>query len=164
MCAVNDICQSALALVKEMAAQKRQQLVFAESPTSMTVSADPRRLKQMLGNLLSNAAKFTPEGGQLGLSVVGDTERHVVEFRVWDKGIGIAAEDLPRLFKPFTQLDSGLAREYAGTGLGLALVQRMAHLHGGEIRVESTLGEGSTFTLTLPWTERYSEGKETWLL
>jgi len=150
-CDVNDICQSSLALVKGMANKKRQQIAFDMAPASMIVRADPRRLKQMLTNLLSNAVKFTPEGGQLGLSVTGDATGQFVQFSVWDRGIGIAAESLPQLFKPFTQLDSRLSREYAGSGLGLALVQRMAHLHGGEIAVESTPGVGSIFTLTLPW-------------
>ncbi len=151
MCDVGDICHSSLALVKGMANKKHQQLTLEISQPSMTLRADPRRLKQMLTNLLSNAVKFTPEGGRFGLRVVGDAVQQVVEFQVWDEGIGIAAENLPRIFEPFTQLDSRLAREYAGTGLGLALVQRMVHLHGGEISVESAPGQGSTFTLTLPW-------------
>ena len=71
---------------------------------------------------------------------------------MWDTGIGIALDDVPRLFQPFVQLDSRLARQYVGTGLGLALVARMAELHGGSVAVESTLGQGSRFTITLPWT------------
>lgn len=92
-----------------------------------------------------------PTAGALGLRVQGDAARQVVEFIVWDKGIGIAQENLPRLFQPFVQLDSGLAHEYSGTGLGLALVYRMAALHEGSIDVASQPGAGSTFTLTLPW-------------
>jgi hypothetical protein len=101
--------------------------------------------------LLSNAVKFTPEGGTIGLDVVGNPATECVHLTVWDTGIGIAADDLTRLFQPFVQLDSRLARQYAGTGLGLALVQRMAVLHGGSVSVESTLGQGSRFTISLPW-------------
>jgi CheY-like chemotaxis protein len=70
---------------------------------------------------------------------------------VWDSGIGISREDLARLFQPFVQLDSGLSRQYAGTGLGLAMVRRLAELHGGGVAVESQVGEGSRFTVSLPW-------------
>jgi CheY-like chemotaxis protein len=74
-----------------------------------------------------------------------------VRFSVWDTGIGIAREDMPRLFQPFAQLHGGLAREHAGTGLGLALVRNMTEAHDGSIEVESTLGQGSRFTVVLPW-------------
>jgi len=75
----------------------------------------------------------------------------VVCFTVWDTGIGVAAEDQPRLFQHFVQLDSRLARDYEGTGLGLALVKRLAQLHGGSVEVESAPGRGSRFTVILPW-------------
>ncbi|HEX9372287.1 MAG TPA: ATP-binding protein, partial [Roseiflexaceae bacterium] len=88
----------------------------------------------------TSAVKFTPEGGAIGIEVVGDLAAQCVRLTVWDTGIGIAAEDLPRLFQPFVQLDSRLAREYTGTGLGLALVSQLAAAHGGSIAVESTLG------------------------
>jgi CheY-like chemotaxis protein len=105
----------------------------------------------MLVNLLSNAVKFTPEGGNLGVEVVGSEFEKRVRITVWDKGIGIKSEDFPRLFQPFIQLDSSLARQYAGTGLGLSLVRRMADLQGGSIEFESKFGEGSRFTIVLPW-------------
>jgi CheY-like chemotaxis protein len=85
------------------------------------------------------------------LQVEGDSEAGVVRFSVWDTGIGIAAEDIDKLFRPFTQLDSRLSRQYSGTGLGLSLVQRMADLHGGSVAVESKPGQGSRFTIILPW-------------
>jgi PAS domain S-box-containing protein len=150
-CSVVDICQSSLQLVKGMAQKKQQNISFVSSPETFKLRADPRRLKQMLVNLLSNAIKFTPEGGLIGLSVEAYDIDKVVQFTVWDNGIGIATEDLPKLFRPFIQLDSGLSRQQAGTGLGLALVQRMADLHGGSVRVESTPGKGSRFTIILPW-------------
>ena len=158
-CNVGDVCRTSLALIKGMAQKKQQQVDYSIDPNFIDLIADARRLKQMLVNLLSNAVKFTPAHGALGLRVQGDATRQVVEFIVWDKGIGIAQENLPRLFQPFVQLDSGLAREYSGTGLGLALVYRMAALHEGSIDVASQPGAGSTFTLTLPW--RQPEARST---
>lgn len=142
---------AALHMTKGMAQQKNQMVSFTIHPTAIEIEADARRLKQMLVNLLSNAIKFTPEGGQLGLDVQADANEGVVRFHVWDKGIGIAEEDFPRLFQPFTQLDGRLSRQHAGTGLGLSLVRRMAELHGGSITLTSVVGEGSRFTLSLPW-------------
>jgi signal transduction histidine kinase len=102
----------------------------------------------MLLNLVSNAVKFTPEGGSvmIGARRLGDA----VEISVSDNGIGIAASDQEHLFEEFRQLDS--ATDKHGTGLGLALTKRFVELHGGHIRLESELGKGSVFTLTLPLT------------
>jgi CheY-like chemotaxis protein len=85
------------------------------------------------------------------LKVRRDPQKSEVIFTVWDTGIGIRAEDLPRLFVPFTQLDSGLTRSQTGTGLGLALVDRLVRLHGGRVFVESEVGRGSRFNFSLPW-------------
>jgi CheY-like chemotaxis protein len=105
----------------------------------------------MIVNLLGNAVKFTPENGRLGLEVHGNEEANQIAITVWDNGIGIKQGDLARLFQPFVQLDSGLAREATGTGLGLALVAQMARLHGGSVSAVSDAGKGSRFTLLLPW-------------
>ncbi len=156
-CSVVDICQASLQLVKGMAHQKKQNVSFSIQPTSITIRADSRRLKQMLVNLLSNAVKFTPEGGYLGLDVQADRKKGIVLFSVWDKGIGIEPENVDKLFLPFIQLDSSLARQYSGTGLGLSLVKRMAELHEGSISVESAPGQGSRFTVCLPWSEEGGE-------
>jgi PAS domain S-box-containing protein len=150
-CAAADICRSSLQLVKGMAHQKQQNISFSIHPETIIIRADVRRLKQMLVNLLSNAVKFTPEGGLLGLEVQTNPDEKTVSFSVWDQGIGIQPEDLDKLFVAFVQLDSRLARQYSGTGLGLSLVQRMTELHGGSLRVESVPGEGSRFTILLPW-------------
>jgi len=150
-CSAADICNASLQLMKGMAHQKRQNIDFRMNPVSISVRADARRLKQMLVNLLSNAVKFTPEGGGLGLEVHTSKSEKAVYFSIWDKGIGIKPEETGKLFKPFIQLDSSLARQYAGTGLGLSLVQRMAELHGGSVKVESIPDEGSRFTIILPW-------------
>lgn len=159
ICNAEDVCTSSLSLVKGMAQKKGHTVDFEMESAPILLPADPRRLKQMLVNLLSNAVKFTPEHGQLGLRVRVDVRRDVVEFIVWDHGIGIDPADTPRLFQPFTQLDSSLAREYSGTGLGLALVHRMAQLHHGTIDLVSSPGQGSTFTLTLPRRDPTIKGK-----
>ncbi len=150
-CQVGDICQSSLQIIRGMAQKKHQNVSFTLHTTPFDLRADPRRIKQILVNLLSNAVKFTPDGGKIGLEVEADPGMQIIRFVVWDTGIGIALEDFPKLFQPFTQLDSSLSRQQAGTGLGLALVQRMTDLHGGSIQVESTPGEGSRFTVILPW-------------
>jgi PAS domain S-box-containing protein len=154
---VESICQASLGLVKQIAHKKQLKVLSGFDHAVTTILADGRRLKQILVNLLSNAVKFTPEGGSIGLEVVGDTEQQVVHFTVWDTGIGIRVENMGRLFQPFVQLDSRLAREYAGTGLGLALVYRMVEMHGGGIAVASDPGHGSRFTVSLPWREVETE-------
>jgi CheY-like chemotaxis protein len=108
-------------------------------------------MKQILVNLLSNAVKFTPEGGSVTLSVTREDGLGVVSLAVRDTGIGIAEADLPRLFRPFGQLDAGLARHHGGTGLGLVLTKRLVEMHGGQIDVTSRVGVGSTFRVRLPW-------------
>ena len=110
--------------------------------------ADPTKLKQMLLNLVSNAIKFTSAGGRISIRTrqVGSW----IEIAVTDSGIGIAEADLDRLFTEFQQLDAGHGRQQEGTGLGLALTKRFAELHGGEVKVQSVSGQGSTFTLRLP--------------
>ena len=151
-CPLADICSASLELTKGMAHQKKQQVTFsAPASGSITLDVDSRRIKQVIVNLLSNAIKFTPVNGELGLEVKPDPENHQIRLVVWDKGIGIKPEDLQKLFLPFTQIDSGLDREYSGTGLGLSLVRRLVELHGGSVTVASSFGLGSRFTVALPW-------------
>ena len=142
------LCEASLRLVREAALQRGQDITLDVAAEIKVVQADERKLKQVLVNLLSNASKFTPRGGKLGLQVTA--EGGLLSFTVWDTGIGIAPADLSKLFQPFVQLDSKLSREYAGTGLGLSLAQRLSQLHHGQIEVESTPGLGSRFTVTLP--------------
>jgi signal transduction histidine kinase/DNA-binding response OmpR family regulator len=151
ICSASEIARSSLQLMMGMAQQKHQRVGFTTNSNAILLRADPRRLKQMLVNLLSNAVKFTPEGGEIGLEIEGDETKQTARFTVWDRGIGIKPEDMDRLFKAFVQIDSSLSRQYSGTGLGLALVKRMAERHGGSVEVESVLGEGSRFTIVLPW-------------
>jgi PAS domain S-box-containing protein len=139
--------------LEPLAVTKRQTLTIEVPPGTTSLTADRGKLKQILYNLLSNAIKFTREGGQVGVRVtrpeVQDTQPHL-QISVWDSGIGIAPEDLPRVFVEFEQLDSSYVREQEGTGLGLALTRQLVEAHGGRIWVESTLGKGSTFTFVLP--------------
>ena len=150
-CSLGEICQSSLQLTRGMVNQKHQKVSFNMEPVNIFLKADVRRLKQMIVNLLGNAIKFTPDGGNLGIDVYGDYENQKLNITIWDEGIGIRAEDLQLLFKAFVQLDSGLSRQYAGTGLGLSMVQRLAELHNGKVQVESAFGRGSRFTIVLPW-------------
>ena len=147
---IADVCQASLTFVRQMSLKKQIKLDFRQNDPHATVYADARRLKQILVNLLSNAVKFTNPGGQVSLEVAIDSQTGDVQFHVRDTGIGIAPEGLAQLFQPFTQLDSSLSRQYEGTGLGLALVQRLAELHGGTIAIESQIGKGSQFTVVLP--------------
>lgn len=149
---VADVARACIHVIAPLASAKRQNLSLKLRPTTLILDVDQRRLKQILVNLLSNAVKFTDEGGALGLEIVGDEATGRVEFVVWDNGIGIAPEQLPTLFRPFVQLDSSLNRQFDGSGLGLALVRRLAELHGGTVSVQSTPGAGSRFVVTLPWT------------
>jgi signal transduction histidine kinase len=151
---VNSACETSLQFVKQMANKKDITLSFTPNKAVMIVQADERRLKQILVNLLSNAVKFTPKGGKVGLEVKESSEtselHKYIKFTVWDTGVGIPSEEMTELFKPFVQLDSSLSRHHAGTGLGLTLVSRMVKMHNGKISVESEVGHGSCFTISLP--------------
>ncbi len=127
---------------------KNLSLAVNVDPTLGEVVVDPSRLKQVLYNFLSNAIKFTPAGGCVGVVVRADgDERFRIE--VHDSGIGIAAGDIPRLFKDFQQLDSGINKQHQGTGLGLSVSRRLVEAQGGEVGVQSTLGKGSVFFCVL---------------
>jgi signal transduction histidine kinase len=112
------------------------------------IVADERKVKQILLNLLFNAVKFTPEGGQVGLTATAADG--LITIAVTDTGIGIAPEDQATIFEEFRQVGRNDARKQEGTGLGLTLAKKFAELHGGRIWVQSQRGQGSTFTFTLP--------------
>jgi signal transduction histidine kinase len=152
-----DLLRAAAAIVEPLARQKRLLLVldFPEEPIRLTSDID--KVRQIIVNLAGNAVKFTDDGEvRVSLNALhssgshGDAPRQEVQFSVTDTGPGIAAEDSRRLFRPFSQVDAGLTRRHGGTGLGLYISQRLAHLLRGRIEVVSELGVGSTFTLTLP--------------
>jgi PAS domain S-box-containing protein len=163
---------NSVSVIHEMAACRRIRLEMAAGGELGSTRADPRKVKQILYNLLSNAVKFTEAGGRVTLRAVvvprasagilsgsrvglshplPDNEfAEFLEISVTDSGVGISAEGLERLFKPFSQIDGGLARKFEGTGLGLAMVKLLTELHGGTVAVESTVGEGSRFIAWLP--------------
>lgn len=121
------------------------------APDCREVHADPRAAKQMIINLLSNAVKFTPAGGVVTLGF-----RHVeggVAISVADNGIGMTAADIKKAIQPFGQIDSEIARQRKGTGIGLTLVKSLVELHGGRLDITSAKGRGTTATLTLPWSK-----------
>jgi PAS domain S-box-containing protein len=165
-----------LSIIRDKAALRHIRLTLEASDALGSISVDPRKVKQIVYNFLSNAVKFTEEGGQVTLhasrvplSAVGKpsgtwpglrafplTNSEFAEFlkiSVTDSGIGISEDALPHLFQPFSQIDSGLARRFEGTGLGLAMVKSLAELHGGVVAVESGEGAGSCFTVWLPLRE-----------
>jgi PAS domain S-box-containing protein len=147
---VAEFCESCLVFVRTQAMLKNIGVVFEHDRKVMTFTADPKRFKQILVNLLTNAVKFTPEGGRVGLTVIAPEGEDVIRFAVWDTGIGIAPENEAKLFRAFTQIDSGLTRAQEGTGLGLVLVAKLVELHAGSVTLESELGKGSRFIVTLP--------------
>jgi signal transduction histidine kinase len=145
------LCQASIRMVKQQALLKQLKLELNLDLGVSQIRADERRLKQILVNLLSNAVKFTPDGGSIQLAIRGNVTARQLAISVQDTGIGIPPEKQALLFQPFTQLDSSLARKYDGTGLGLALVRRLAELHGGQVSLVSEPEHGSCFTVTLPW-------------
>ncbi|MCC5665781.1 PAS domain S-box protein [Nostoc sp. CHAB 5784] len=144
---VSDLCNYAIWTVRDRALEQGLQLTCKIDLEEDICIADERRIKQMLLNLLTNAIKFTPAGQ---VSLVVKKVSQGITFTVSDTGIGIDSNQFQFLFEPFKQLDSRLNRQYEGTGLGLALTRKLARLHGGDVTVTSTLGEGSQFTLFLP--------------
>jgi signal transduction histidine kinase len=141
---------NAMTLVRERAQRHGIQLGLDMDPRLGEFQADERKVKQILLNLLSNAVKFTPDGGRVDVSAKLDTDK--VQIAVKDTGVGIAPEDHAAVFEEFKQVGRDYTRKAEGTGLGLALTKRFVELHGGGIRLESTPGKGSTFTITLPLT------------
>lgn len=151
LCALKELSQVALQKIAPMAAARNQIAQGSVKPEDLYIQTDPICLHKVLFQLLKNASKFTQTGGEFGIEIIAQEDMKQVNITVWDTGIGIAEENLPHLFNPFAQLDARLARAYEGTGLGLALVKGFTDLIGGAVTVQSTLGKGSRFTVTLPW-------------
>ena len=169
---VSSLFVNSLSIIREKAALRNIRLAVHAPEELGLFQADPRKVKQIVYNLLSNALKFSNEGGAVTLRLERASRAEVgrllgpwpgrafsladngftefLRISVTDDGIGISPEDLERLFKPFSQIDSGLARKYEGTGLGLANVKLLAELHGGGVAVESKVDEGSCFIVWLP--------------
>ncbi|HEV8123526.1 MAG TPA: PAS domain S-box protein, partial [Gemmatimonadales bacterium] len=167
------LLMSSLSIVREKAASRQIRVSIDVADELGSIQVDPRKVKQIVYNLLSNAVKFTAAGGTLMLRAsrvvradvgqlsgpwlgrrlpLSDSEfADFLEISVTDNGIGISAEGMKHLFKPFSQIDSGLSRKFEGTGLGLAMVKLLAELHCGAVAVQSAVGHGSRFTVWLPF-------------
>jgi signal transduction histidine kinase len=149
---VHEVLQGIGDILRPLAGRKRLTFTVHPADADLQVLADAARFKQVLYNLISNAIKFTPDGGHIDVHAVALPD--AVEVSVQDDGIGIAEADQDRIFEQFQQIDSALSRHFEGTGLGLALTRNFVRLQGGDISVTSAPGHGSTFTFTLP---RYAD-------
>ena len=148
---VNGLLKQAIELMRPMAEKGEIRLELAPAPAEACVWCDAEAASQILSNLLDNAIKYTPAGGRI--TVGAEPRGRFVELYVRDTGIGIPAEELPRLFERFYRVDKARSRELGGTGLGLSIVKHLVAAHNGTTRVESRTGEGSTFFFTLPTDE-----------
>jgi len=135
--------------VKEAAQKKKISISRSINPFSLKATGDRNYLEQVFINLLDNAVKYTPEGGEISISAVEKGEREI-QVSIQDNGIGIPQEDLSRIFERFYRVDKGRSQELGGTGLGLSIVKHIIQAHGGRVWAESQLGKGSTFCFTLP--------------
>ncbi|MBE9228667.1 GAF domain-containing protein [Phormidium sp. LEGE 05292] len=188
--AVTSLCQSSLTFIKQLALKKHIHVEMKLPLNLPDLLVDERRIRQVLINLLNNAVKFTPEGGHITLEVSCHTQKEdgemgkpemggntlptslpphlptsslsqsYLRITIADTGIGIAKENIHKLFQPFVQIDSALNRQYTGTGLGLTLVKRLVELHGGQVSVTSEPGVGSCFTIDLPYTTSHYPSAE----
>lgn len=171
---LSDVLNASMTMLKEKAMKHGIKMRLEIDPDAdIEIEADQRKLKQIMFNLLSNAVKFTQDGGAVRVSArkahgsqfMAHSEKNVshelsamnyeldqnfIEISVVDTGIGIKPEDMEKLFKPFSQIESAYTKTYEGTGLGLALTKRLVELHGGKIWVSSEFGKGSTFSFVMP--------------
>ena len=160
---LQDLIENSLVMIKEKALKNSIQLSVDIDGIPRHIQADERGIKQIMYNLLSNAAKFTPAGGRISVkarkcdsknSKGPDSEPNLpsgIQISVSDNGIGIDPADTKRIFNPFEQVESSASRRYQGTGLGLSLSKSLVELHGGKIWVESPgSGKGSTFHFVIP--------------
>lgn len=143
-------CEQSIQLVSTVAQKKAIRIDATGIEDTVAICSDERRLVQILEKLLKNAIKFSSEGAQIGITTEVDPAAGVVRIVVWDTGIGIAPEDMQRLFQPFVQLEQSLTRRYDGAGVGLTIAARLVKLLRGSITVESAVGAGSRFIVTLP--------------
>jgi PAS domain S-box-containing protein len=147
-------------ILRGLAAEKRVRMTVEIDASLPSVVIDPRMMKQILYNYLSNAIKFTPENGRVTIRI-GPEGRDSFRVDVEDTGIGVKPEDIERLFIEFQQLDSGASKKYPGTGLGLALTKRIVEAQGGRVLVKSSPGKGSTFSAILPRRVRQDRAAQT---
>jgi signal transduction histidine kinase len=161
---ISDVVRTSLSSVSPQFQKKGVRLVSQVPSMEKQPGVDREKVRQMLVNLLSNALKFTAEGGEVKVTVDPSARVQGVDafsIAVADSGVGIPPEHQPRVFESFYQVDNSSTREYGGAGLGLAIVRSFAAAHGGEVKLTSVEGKGSTFTVTLPYLPRPSEPLKT---
>jgi diguanylate cyclase (GGDEF)-like protein len=149
---VGDILQTVIGTMQPIIDEKLIDFDIKIGDGVQSITADRIKLKQILYNLIANAVKFSSKGKKAGIRVRSkrvDSSEYL-EFSIWDHGVGIPEEDIERIFNEFEQSDNAFSRKYGGAGLGLALTKKLVHLHSGDIWADSRLGEGSTFTFTIP--------------
>ena len=157
--AMDETVDTVMESVKQQAGKRGVRLRTQAVDRAVDLRADPRLIRQLLTNLLTNAIKFSGEGGRVTLQA-GRTADGGYEIAVADKGIGIAGDDLDRIFEPFTQVESAFARDHGGAGLGLPLVKKIVDLHEGRIDIDSKLGAGTTVRIRLPKARVLSRGAD----
>jgi PAS domain S-box-containing protein len=148
---LEQLCLNSLSMIAPIAAQKNILLEGIVPSGLQPIQVDEKRMQQVLNNLLTNAVKFTPEGGQVCLHLEADSEYQQLRFHIKDTGIGIPEQELERIFDRFVQVDGKLNRHQGGLGIGLAIAKRIVTLHQGSITVKSTVGKGSCFSINLPY-------------
>lgn len=148
---LNKLASSSMRFVKPRADEAGVLLIENLPEEHIVILADPKRLKQALLNLLSNSVKFTPEKGSVTLAVVKDPIQNLVYVKVTDTGIGMSQKDIPKALSTFGQIDNKLSRKYEGTGLGLPLTKKLVELMLGKFDIQSTVGIGTTVTLTFKY-------------
>lgn len=145
-----DLCLKALTQTQMTAIERKISIQYPEQSLDFQVLVDPTRMEQILLQLLDNAVKFSLDNHRIGLDLSIDENQEWGHFEVWDQGPGIAKQHQQSIFEPFGQIDSRLSREHAGTGIGLVLVKKLTELQQGKVSLESQLGEGCRFRVSLP--------------
>jgi two-component system, sporulation sensor kinase E len=149
---INESLNKVISIILPQTQERNIKLNYSSENRTLWIAADESKLQQIMSNLLSNAVKFTPAGGSIDITLKQEGDR--VTIMVKDTGIGIPEDSLEKIFRPFIQIDSSLSRTFEGTGLGLTLVKKYVEMHGGNIYVESKIGEGSSFRFELPATRQ----------
>ena len=155
---LTELIKDALDVIKEPAGKKNISITCAQSLTSVFVYGDRNALEQVLINLLDNAVKYGRQGGKIRILAV-ERDGNEIQISVEDDGIGIPKEDLPRIFERFYRVDKGRSKELGGTGLGLSIVKHIVQAHGGKVWAESQTGVGSTFYVTLPLQNGFTQAE-----
>ncbi|MFK7967738.1 MAG: sensor histidine kinase [Rickettsiaceae bacterium] len=150
---LNKVAASSMRFVKPRADEVNVRLIQDFPPEHIVIKADAKRLKQTFLNLLSNSVKFTPSDGSVTLSIKKDVFKKLVYISVTDTGVGMSDEDIPKALSSFGQIDSKLSRKYEGTGLGLPLTTKLVELMNGTFDIKSTVGQGTTITITFQYSE-----------